>query len=107
MLRVFYLNVYVLLDLGLPLSFMTLLVTVNFCVSPKSLSEPFSVSTLVGESTTNKWVYIECPITVLRRITLANRARDDRFLSYSRNGLDLFIPCISRLSHLSSEVLVS
>uniref|UniRef100_M1AKM7 Gag-pol polyprotein n=1 Tax=Solanum tuberosum TaxID=4113 RepID=M1AKM7_SOLTU len=46
-LRVFDLNVYALLDPGATLSFVTPYITVQFSVSPETLSEPFSVSTPV------------------------------------------------------------
>ncbi|KAH0725795.1 hypothetical protein KY284_001660 [Solanum tuberosum] len=49
MLRVFNLDVYALLDLGATLSFVTPYIAVKFDVSPETFSEPFSVSTPVGD----------------------------------------------------------
>ncbi|KAH0743109.1 hypothetical protein KY290_031102 [Solanum tuberosum] len=49
MLRVFNLDVYALLDPGATLSFVTPYIVVNFGVTPETLSEPFSVSTPVGD----------------------------------------------------------
>ncbi|KAH0764849.1 hypothetical protein KY285_000720 [Solanum tuberosum] len=48
-LRVFHFDVYGFLDPGAALSFVTPYIAVNFGVSPKTLSEPFSVSTPVGD----------------------------------------------------------
>ncbi|KAH0743187.1 hypothetical protein KY290_031180 [Solanum tuberosum] len=48
-LRVFNLDVYALLDPGATLSFVTPYIAVNFDVSLETLSEPFSVSTPVGD----------------------------------------------------------
>lgn len=50
MLKVFHLEVYVLLDLGATFSFMTLYVPMKFDIDPKILLEPFSISTLIGDS---------------------------------------------------------
>lgn len=72
MLCVFHLDVFILLYSRSTLFFMTLLIDVTFGVSPESLSEPFSVSTLVGESIITRQMYIKCPITVLHRFTLAD-----------------------------------
>ncbi|WMV59458.1 hypothetical protein MTR67_052843 [Solanum verrucosum] len=48
-LRVFDLDVYALLDPGATLSFVTPYIAVQFIVSSETLSEPFSVSTPVGD----------------------------------------------------------
>ena len=50
MLRVFHLDVYVLLDPRLNFSYVTPLVAVNFKVGLEKLSKPFLVSTPVGDS---------------------------------------------------------
>ncbi|XP_015057517.1 uncharacterized protein LOC107003738 [Solanum pennellii] len=50
MIRVFDFTVYPLLDPGASLSFLTLYISMNFEIFPEKLSEPFSVSTSVGES---------------------------------------------------------
>lgn len=49
MIRAFHLKAYVLLDPVSKFSFLTPLITVNFRVSPKNLSEPFSTLTSIGE----------------------------------------------------------
>ncbi|WMV45500.1 hypothetical protein MTR67_038885 [Solanum verrucosum] len=53
---------------GATLSFVTY-ITVNINVSPETLSEPFSVSTLVGDPIIAKRVYINCHVTVSQKIT--------------------------------------
>jgi len=63
-LRVFNFDVYALLDPGDTLSFVTPYIVVNFGVSPETLSEPFSVSTPVGDPVIARRVYKNCPITI-------------------------------------------
>ena len=72
MIQVFDSNVYALLDLGASLSFVTPYVAMNFDVIPEQLSEPFSVSTPVGESILAKRVYRDCPIFVNHKSTVAD-----------------------------------
>uniref|UniRef100_M1D3Z3 Gag-pol polyprotein n=1 Tax=Solanum tuberosum TaxID=4113 RepID=M1D3Z3_SOLTU len=48
-LRIIDLDVYAVLDPGATLSFVTPYIAVKFDVSPETLSEPFSVSTSVGD----------------------------------------------------------
>ena len=54
MLKVFSIDVYVLLDPGATLSFLNPLVAKNFDIFPDILHEPFIVSTPVGESVVAK-----------------------------------------------------
>ncbi|WMV50863.1 hypothetical protein MTR67_044248 [Solanum verrucosum] len=44
-------------------------VTVQFSVSPETLSEPFSVSTPVGDPVIARRVYKNCPVTVSQKVT--------------------------------------
>ncbi|WMV54304.1 hypothetical protein MTR67_047689 [Solanum verrucosum] len=71
-LRVFHLDVYALLDPGATLSFVTPYIAVNFGVSPETLSEPFSVSTPVGDPVIARRVYINSPFTVSQKVTSAD-----------------------------------
>lgn len=71
MLRVFHLDVYLFLDLGSNLTYVTLLAAVTFQVGPEILSQPISVSTLMGESVVDRRVFREFPITILHKILLA------------------------------------
>ena len=56
-LRVFDLDVYTLLDPGATLSFVTPYIAVQFSVSPKTLSKPFSVFTQVSDLVIARRVY--------------------------------------------------
>ena len=71
-LRVFDLNVYALLDLGDTLSFVTPYIAVQFSVSPKTLFEPFSVSTPVVDPVIARQVYKNCPVTVAQKVISAD-----------------------------------
>ena len=73
-LRVFDLDVYALLDPGATLSFVTPYIAVQFSVSPETLSEPFSVSTPVGDLVIARRVYRNCPVTVFQKVTSADLA---------------------------------
>ncbi|KAH0705892.1 hypothetical protein KY285_010419 [Solanum tuberosum] len=72
MIQVFKSNVYTLLDPKASSSFVTPYVAMNFDVIPEQLSEPFSVSTPVGESILAKRVYRDCPIFFNRTSTMAD-----------------------------------
>ena len=54
------------------LSFVTSYIAVQFSVSLKTLSEPFSVSTQVGDPVIARRVYINYPVTVSQKVTSAN-----------------------------------
>ena len=53
-IQVFNFDVYALLDPGVILSFVSLYFGMNFDVLPKKLSKPYSVSTPVGDSNSNR-----------------------------------------------------
>uniref|UniRef100_M0ZUZ3 Retrotransposon gag protein n=1 Tax=Solanum tuberosum TaxID=4113 RepID=M0ZUZ3_SOLTU len=65
-------------DPGASLSFVTPYVAMNFDVIPKKLSEPFSVSTPVGESIIAERFYLDCPISVNHKSTIANLIELDK-----------------------------
>ena len=67
-LQVFNLDVYALLDPWATLSFVTPYITVHFSVSPETLSEPFLVSTLVGDPVIARRIYKSCPITAFEKV---------------------------------------
>jgi len=62
MLKVFHFNTYALLDLGATLSFFTSYVAMRFDVGPEILSNPFHISTPMGNAIVAKRVYRNCPI---------------------------------------------
>ncbi|MCF7184067.1 hypothetical protein L3H42_11260, partial [Corynebacterium sp. MC-13] len=68
MLKVFYFDVYALIDPGVTLSFITLFVAKKLHVSPELLCEPYEVSTPVGESIVAKRVYRNCPMFILHKM---------------------------------------
>ena len=67
MLRVFHLDVYVLIDPGANISFVSPYVSMRFSVKPEFLKDPFHVSTPVGESVIARTVYRNCPISVFHK----------------------------------------
>ena len=69
MLQVFSINIYALLDVDDTLSFVTLLVPNNFDVILDILIEPFSLTTLVGDSVAARRVFRSCPISLPNRFT--------------------------------------
>ena len=62
MVQVFLINVYALINPDATSYFVTPLVSMKFDVLPHVFAEPFSVSTLVGDSVVAKRVYRSCPI---------------------------------------------
>ena len=69
MLRVFDLHVYAFSDPGATLSFVTPYIVVQFTVCPETLSEPFSVSTPVGDPVIARRIYRNCHVTVSQKVT--------------------------------------
>jgi len=70
MSKVFQIDVYALLDPGVTLSFVTPFVSMRFDVLLEVLLEPFSVSTLIGDSVVAKRVYRKCAVSLSHRVTL-------------------------------------
>ena len=69
MSRVFDLDIYALLDSGATLSFVTPYLLLQFNVSGKTLSKPFSVSTPIGDKVIARRVYKNCSVTVYQKVT--------------------------------------
>ena len=61
-----------MLDLGATLSFVTTYIEVQFSVSLETLSEPFSISTLVSDPVIARRVYKNCPVIVSQKVTSAD-----------------------------------
>ncbi|WMV18229.1 hypothetical protein MTR67_011614 [Solanum verrucosum] len=59
-------------DPGVALYFVTPYIVVKFSVSPETLSEPFSVSTPIGDPVIARRVYRNCPVTVSQEVTSAD-----------------------------------
>src|SRR5688572_9327288 len=68
MLRVFHFDVYALIDPGANISFVSPYVSMRFSVKPELFKNPFSVSTLVGESVIARTVYRNNPISIFHKI---------------------------------------
>ena len=77
MLKIFTLDVYVLLDPGATLSFVTPLVAKKFDVLPDILHEPFLVSTPLGESVVTKRVYTNFPLILPNIVTQVELVEHD------------------------------
>ena len=71
-LSIFSHIVYVLIDPGSTLSYVTPLIAEKFKRTPKLLVKPFEVSTPIGDSIIARRVYRNCIITVCDRDTLAD-----------------------------------
>lgn len=72
MLQVFNHHVYTLLDTGAKFSFMTSHIVVDFCVIPKILEYPFSVSITNSRSTIAIEMYRVFPVIVSQKVTLVD-----------------------------------
>jgi len=71
-LSIFSHIVYVLIDPGSTLSYVTPLIAEKFKRTPELLVKPFEVSTPIGESIIARRVYRNCIVTVCDRDTLAD-----------------------------------
>ena len=66
---------FILLDQGACLSFVTPYVANHFEVLPEKHCEPFYVSTHVGESILAETVYPDCPIFINHKNTITDLAK--------------------------------
>uniref|UniRef100_M0ZUA6 Retrotransposon gag protein n=1 Tax=Solanum tuberosum TaxID=4113 RepID=M0ZUA6_SOLTU len=91
-LQVFDLDVYALLDPGATLSFVTPYIAVKFDVSPETLSESFSISTLVGDPVIARLVYRNCPVTRICKLLELSSVKNQLpgFSSRGCSSLPLF-----------------
>lgn len=69
MLRVFYLDVYDLLDPTATLSYLTSYIAVKFYISPETLSEPFLVCSPIGDPVMARPIYKNYPVAVSLKVT--------------------------------------
>ena len=72
MMQVLDFTIYALLDPRTILSFITPYVFMNFVIIHEQLSEPFSVSTLIGGSIIAERVGHDCPISINHKNTIAD-----------------------------------
>lgn len=78
-LQVFSINVYALLDPDATLSYVAPFVSKMFYMLPDILVEPFSVTTLVGDSVVAKRVYRSYLISLTNKDTLVDLVERDMF----------------------------
>ncbi|XP_070024795.1 uncharacterized protein [Nicotiana sylvestris] len=88
-------DVYALIDPSSTLSYVTPFVAMEFGIEPEQLHEPFSVSTLVGESILATRVYRGCIVTVRGMDTTADLVELGMvdFDCNNGDGLALFMLC--------------
>ncbi|WMV26389.1 hypothetical protein MTR67_019774 [Solanum verrucosum] len=75
------------------LSFVTLYIAIQFSVSPETLSEPFSVSTPVGDPVIARRVYRDCLISVSQKVTSADLVKLEMIDFDIILGMDWFQFC--------------
>ncbi|XP_070002618.1 uncharacterized protein [Nicotiana sylvestris] len=86
-------DVYALIDLGSTLSCITPFVARKFGIVPKMLSDPFAVSTPVGESIIARQVYRGCTISVCGRQTSVNLVKLEMLDFDAIMGMDWLAAC--------------
>ncbi|XP_070034767.1 uncharacterized protein [Nicotiana tomentosiformis] len=82
-----------LADLGSTLSYITPFVGGKFGIVPEILSDPFAVSTPVGEMIIARWVYRGCTVTVCSRRTLPNLVELEMMDFDAITGMDWLATC--------------
>ncbi|XP_070034721.1 uncharacterized protein [Nicotiana tomentosiformis] len=90
-------DVYALIDPGSTLSYVTPYVAMEFGIEQEQLHEPFSVSTLVGESIVAVRIYRDCVVTVRGRDTMAD-LRELRMIDFDViMGMYWLYSCFAKL----------
>ena len=79
------------------LSFVTPYVAMNFSIIPQKQSEPFSVSTHVGESILAERIYHDCPISVNHKSNMADLIELDMVGFDVILGIDWILACYSSI----------
>jgi len=97
MLRVFHFDVYMLMDPGSSLFYVTPLVAMNFEINAKKIPEPFLVSTPIGEPIIAKQVYKKCPITILHKVMFTDLIKLDMVDFDIILGVDLLYSCYASI----------
>ncbi|XP_070055305.1 uncharacterized protein [Nicotiana tomentosiformis] len=90
-------DVYALIDAGSSLSYVTPYVATSFGTEPEQLHEPFSVSTLIGESITAARIYRDCVVTVRGRDTMADLIELGMIDFDVIMGMDWLYSCFAKL----------
>ena len=92
-LQVFDFDVYALLDRGRTLSFVTPYLLLQFNVSGKTLSKPFSVSTPIGDPVIARRVYKNCLVTVSQKVISTDLVELEMVVFYVIIVMDLLHSC--------------
>ncbi|XP_070046653.1 uncharacterized protein [Nicotiana tomentosiformis] len=93
-----------LIDPGSTLSYVTPYVAMEFRIELEQLQEPFSVSTLVGESIMAVWVYRDCVVTVHGRDTMADIVKLGIVDFDVIMGMDWLYSCFAKLDFRTRTV---
>ncbi|XP_070005951.1 uncharacterized protein [Nicotiana sylvestris] len=92
-------DVYALIDHGSTLSYVTPFVAMEFGIEPEQRHEPFSVSTLVGESILAARVYRSCIVMVRCRDTMADLIELGMVDFDVIMGMDWLHSCFAKLDY--------
>ncbi|KAF3684468.1 hypothetical protein FXO38_00255 [Capsicum annuum] len=104
MLRIFSHGVYVLIDPGSTLFYVTPYVAVGFGLEPEVIIEPFSISTSVGDSVVAKRVYRNCVVSIHGRETVADLIELDMIDFDAILGMDWLHSCYATLDCRTRKV---
>ena len=104
MLKIFTLDVYVLLDTGATLSFVISLVAKRFDALPDILHEPFLVSTPAEETVVSKRAYQNCPISLPNRVCYVDLVELDMLDFYVILGMDWLHSCFESIDYTTRVV---
>ena len=98
---------YVLLDPGSTLSYVTPYVAVGFGFGPDVIAEPFLVSTSVGDSIMARRVYRNCVVSIFSRYTEADLIELDMIDFDAILGMDWLYSCYATLNCKTRRVTFS
>ncbi|XP_070055516.1 uncharacterized protein [Nicotiana tomentosiformis] len=90
-------DVYALIDPSSTLSYITPYVAMEFGIEPKHLSEPLSISTLVGESIVATQVYRDYIVTVHGQVTMVDLIELGMIDFDVIMGMDWLYSCFAKL----------
>ncbi|KAF3667099.1 RNA-directed DNA polymerase -like protein [Capsicum annuum] len=106
-LQIFSRDVYVLLDPGSILSYVTPYVAVGFGFEPDMIAESFSISTPMGDFVMARRVYKNCVVSILSRDTVADLLELDIVNFDAILGMDWLHSCYAALDCRTQKVTFS
>ncbi|KAF3651788.1 putative protein fluG-like [Capsicum annuum] len=104
MLQIFSRDVYVLLNLGSTLSYMTPYMAVGFGFEPDVIVEPFFISTSVGDSVVARRVYRNCVVSIFSWNTEVDLMELDMVDFDAILGMDWLHSCYATLNCKTQRV---